>query len=53
MPQKESSSSQEKSPPQIDQTNWMSIEIVERDRYVRFVPKQLMPACAGRYCSQH
>jgi hypothetical protein len=39
MPQKESSSSQEKSPPQIDQTNWMSIEIVERDRYVRFVPK--------------
>jgi hypothetical protein len=35
----------------------MSIEIVERDRYVRFVPKaahalqQLMPACAGRYCS--
>jgi hypothetical protein len=39
MPQKESSSSQEKSPPQIDQTNWMSIEIVERDHYVRFVPK--------------
>jgi hypothetical protein len=31
----------------------MSIEIVERDRYARFVPKQLMPACAGRYSSQH